>query len=77
MNSSFEHLCYNAYILRLWQERAASPAHPAVWRFSLEDTHTRQRRGFGDLAGLVEFLQVQMEAGETKEKGDKETRASE
>jgi hypothetical protein len=66
MNSSSEHLYYHAYILRLWQERSASPAHPAVWRFSLEDTHTRQRRGFGDLAKLVGFLQAQMEAEETR-----------
>jgi hypothetical protein len=76
MNLSSEHLYYNAYILRLWQERSASPARPAVWRFSLEDTHTRQRRGFGDLAGLVEFLQAQMEAEETKKEGDKGTRTS-
>jgi hypothetical protein len=74
MNSSSEHLYYNAYILRLWQERAASPAHPAVWRFSLEDTHTRQRHGFGDLARLMEFLQTQMEAGETRREGNEETR---
>lgn len=75
MNSSSKHLCYNAYILRLWQERAASSARPAVWRFSLEDTHTRQRRGFGDLDGLVAFLQAQMEAGETRRnaQADKET----
>jgi hypothetical protein len=67
MNLSSEHLYYNAYILRLWQERSASPAHPAVWRFSLEDTHTRQRCGFGNLEGLIEFLQAQVKAGETEE----------
>jgi hypothetical protein len=71
MNLSSEHLYYNAYILRLWQERSASPARPAVWRFSLENTHTRQRRGFGDLEGLTAFLQKQMEDGETRKAEDK------
>ena len=55
-------LIYRAYILRLWQERPASPERRAVWRFSLEDTRARQRRGFGDLAELTAFLEAQIEA---------------
>ena len=69
MNSSSEHLCYRAYILRLWQERPVSPAHPAVWRFSVEDPRTGQRRGFGSLEGLVAYLRTQMEAGEQGGRG--------
>lgn len=61
MNPSHEHLIYRAYILRLWQERPASPECPAVWRFSLEDTHAQRRLGFGDLAALTAFLEAQME----------------
>jgi len=52
---------YHAYLLRLWQERPASSERPAVWRLSLEDTRTRQRRGFGSLEGLMAFLQAQLE----------------
>lgn len=57
---------YHAYLLRLWQERPASSERPAVWRLSLEDTRTRQRRGFGSLEELMAFLQAQLEAGETR-----------
>ncbi len=63
MNSERTAPNYRAYLLRLWQERPATPACPAVWRFSLEDTRTGQRRGFGDLAALVAFLQAQVAAG--------------
>lgn len=62
------------YLLTMWQERPASPEHPAVWRFSLEDTRTDQRRGFGSLEGLVAFLRAQVEAGEQRSRGDKVTR---
>jgi hypothetical protein len=64
MTLSREHLTYCAYILRLWQERPASPECPAVWRFSLEDIHARRRVGFGDLAALTAFLEAQMEVEE-------------
>ena len=62
---------YHAYLLRLWQERPASSERPAVWRLSLEDTRTRQRRGFGSLEGLVAFLRAQVGAGETRREGGK------
>jgi len=51
---------YQVYLLRLWRERPASPERPAVWRFSLEDTRTRQRHGFGDLEALVAFLRAEL-----------------
>lgn len=49
---------YHAYILRAWQERPSSPDRPAVWRYSLEDTRTRRRRGFANLEDLTAYLQV-------------------
>jgi len=55
---------YLAYVLRVWRERAESPGHPAVWRFSLEDINTRQRHGFGNLEALMAFLQQQVGAGD-------------
>jgi hypothetical protein len=52
---------YRAYLLRFWEERGQLPAELATWRFSLEDPHTGQRTGFGDLASLIAFLRLQME----------------
>jgi len=65
-------LFYRAYILRLWQERPASPDRSAVWRFSVEDTRTRQRQGFGSLEKLTAYLRARMEAGEWGSRGDEE-----
>ena len=62
---------YQVYLLRLWRERPALPGRPAVWRFSLEDTRTRQRRGFASLEGLTAFLRAQIGMGERG--SDKET----
>ncbi len=69
-----QHLCYRAYILRLWQERPASPEHSAVWRFSVEDPRTRQRQGFGSLEKLTAYLRARMEAGEQGSRGEEVTR---
>ncbi len=44
---------YLAYMLRLW--RVNTEAGP-VWRTSLEDPHTGERRGFADLEALFAFL---------------------
>jgi hypothetical protein len=56
---------YRVYLLRLWRERPASPQHPAVWRYSVEDTCTRQRHGFGRLEELTAFLRTQAENEES------------
>ena len=60
MKTSPDHLPYKAFILRLWQECPASETYPPVWRFSLEETRTRQRRGFADLKEVLDFLQTQI-----------------
>ncbi|HEY4722065.1 MAG TPA: hypothetical protein VII92_09480 [Anaerolineae bacterium] len=46
---------YQAYLLRLWEEYPHSD-WAAEWRFSLEDPHTGERRGFADLDRLIAFL---------------------
>jgi hypothetical protein len=51
---------YQVYLLRAWRERPASRRRPAVWRFSLEDTRTRQRRGFATLEAMVAFLRARV-----------------
>jgi len=55
----------SAYLLTLWRERPARSGQPAVWRFSLEDVQTRERRGFADLDALTAFLKSQMANVET------------
>jgi len=51
---------YYSYLLRLWQvDGAGTP----IWRASLEDPHTGERRGFPDLESLFAFLKEQIEAG--------------
>jgi hypothetical protein len=48
---------YISYLLRLWQVRVGGQV---VWRTSLEDAHTSERRGFTNLADLVAFLEGKM-----------------
>jgi hypothetical protein len=47
---------YLAFMLRLWQVRDNGEM---VWRASLEDPHTGERRGFASLEMLVAFLREQ------------------
>jgi hypothetical protein len=47
---------YLAYLLRLWQvDENGRP----VWRVSLEDPRTGERRGFASLEMLMKFLRDQ------------------
>jgi len=47
---------YISYLLRLWQTKSGGKL---VWRASLEDPHTGERRGFASLEALFVFLQRQ------------------
>lgn len=51
---------YRAYLLRCWQERSQQPEHLGVWRFSLQEPHSGQRRGFASLEALMAFLETQL-----------------
>ena len=58
--SSFEKLPrYHSYVLTFWEERSHDPDASVVWRFSLKDPHTNQRRGFPGLQEMVAFLQTE------------------
>ena len=50
---------YCAWLLRCWTRRGPESA----WRFSLEDPHTGERRGFAGLEALVAFLQAELARG--------------
>lgn len=60
---------YRSYLLTLWEERNRDPDLPVVWRFSLEDVRTGQRRGFAGLEALVAALQQEMTDDPAKERG--------
>jgi hypothetical protein len=50
---------YISYLLRLWRVDGENEPHPpekAVWRASLEDPNTRERKAFASLDELFDFL---------------------
>ena len=51
---------YRSYLLTFWEERSQDPAASPVWRFSLEDPRTGQRRGFANLKELTDALEQKM-----------------
>ena len=48
------------FILGLWQEGGAIPGSTPVWRYSLENPRTAERRGFGDARDLLALLEQWM-----------------
>jgi predicted amidophosphoribosyltransferase len=44
------------YLVRLWREQAALPQCRPVWRCSIEDTKTHNRRGFRSVEDLAIHL---------------------
>lgn len=61
--------CYHCYLLRCWAETDAN-GEVILWRFSLQDPHTGQRRGFASLTELVIALQDEL-MGEKQGVGSK------
>jgi hypothetical protein len=60
---------YRSYLLTFWEERGREPDLPAVWRFSLSDPHTGQRRAFATLGALIATLEREMAGTWTSGKG--------
>ena len=55
--SDDEHTDYLSYLLRIWRvDEASDERECAVWRASLESTHTGERKGFAGLEELCDFL---------------------
>ncbi len=48
----------------MWEENGQLLDEQGVWRFSLEDSQTGQRKGFASLEKLVAFLLAQAGAAE-------------
>jgi hypothetical protein len=53
---------YHSYQLRCWSEGLG------IWRFSVEDPHTGERRGFPEMAALVAFLDATLGAAGSAER---------
>ena len=47
---------YRAYLLRCWEERGEQDDGGTVWRFSLVNPETNERRGFATPEALAAFL---------------------
>ena len=50
----------HSYWLKCWREETA-PGGESIWRFSLENPHTRERLGFAGLSALTRFLREQVQ----------------
>ena len=57
---------YQAFLLRFWSEFREDPDENKIWRFSLEDPHTGQVRGFANLKALMRFLRSQISTTKKK-----------
>jgi len=55
---------YRSFLLRCWEARGAQSEEPGEWRFSLESVQTGEKRGFTELATLMEFLHGELERPE-------------
>jgi len=49
---------YQSYLLRIWRTGSYGER---TWRCMLEDPHTGQRHGFGDMDALRAFLRRQID----------------
>ena len=67
---------YCAWMLRCWEVGGDEADRPARWRCSLGDPHTRDRRGFADLAVLAAVLGAELGLGCDRPLGDGEERGT-
>lgn len=60
---SYKNKCrYLAYIVRCWQEHSVQAGRETwVWRFSLQNPRTKQRRAFATLEALLISLQAELD----------------
>ena len=63
---------YLSYLLRLWRVSGDARSHregKAVWRASLKNPQTRERKGFASLDALFDFLREQTGGVSETERG--------
>jgi hypothetical protein len=60
---------YRSYLLTFWEERGRDPDGPVVWRFTLGDPRTGQRRAFATLRALIAALEREMAGTRVNDEG--------
>ena len=66
-------LIYRSFLLRLWQVQEATGL---AWRATLVDVSTGEQRGFASLEGLIAYLRLSTEAGNSEAIGRVENDSS-
>jgi len=62
---------YRSYLLRCWQEQAATPGQPPVWRFAVQEVSGEQRQwAFSSFEQVVDFLLDELRGRELSQKAD-------
>ena len=57
-----EKLLYRSYVVSGWQEHSTHAGQEVmVWRFSLQNPRTNQRRGFANIESLLIALQTELD----------------
>jgi hypothetical protein len=56
---------YRAWLLRCWEVPHAGGKRPADWRFSLEEPHTGERRGFANSGSLLDYANGELTESKT------------
>jgi hypothetical protein len=49
---------YHVFILSLWEEGGDYPDDHTQWRYSLENAHRVERKGFKNLEELIVYLEA-------------------
>ena len=56
---------YRSFVVRCWQEQGVHAGRETmVWRYSLQNAGTDQRRGFATLEALLVSMQAELSDGE-------------
>ncbi len=65
---------YLSYLVRLWRVHDDEDCHPvieqAVWRASVENPHTRERKHFASLEELFDLLRQQTNVPSEAKEGE-------
>jgi hypothetical protein len=60
-SSSERPLRSHFFVLHLWEVRSSQMGGPSLWRLSVEDGQSGERKGFKNLATFVAFLEAWMQ----------------
>ena len=61
-NMQKKKLRYRSYVVNVWQEHSKHAGQEVmVWRFSLQNPRTNQRRGFANIESLLIALQTELD----------------